>query len=81
MEVKSSNKKKQKVDREIEVIFEDGLVVKGSREYEKLSFPDTDRVVVLYQVTNIEEFIKNKNLKPLLSKWSEEYKSNISEDK
>ena len=75
------HKKKQKIDREIEVIFEDGLVVKGSREYEKLSFPDTDRVVVLYQVTNIEEFIKNKNLKPLLSKWSEEYKSNISEDK
>ena len=74
------HKKKQKIEREVEVVFEDGLVVKGSREYEKLSFPDTDRVVVLYQVTNIDEFIKNKDLKPLLSKWSEEYKRTLQEN-
>ena len=69
------HKKGQKVDREIEVVFEDGLVVKGDREYEKLSFPDEDRVVVLYQISNLSEFIQNENLKILLRQWADEYKA------
>ena len=66
--------KNEKIDKDIEVVFREGLTVKGTREYEKLSFPDADRVVILYQVTNTYDILSEKELKNMLVQWADEYK-------
>ena len=63
-----------KIDKNIEIIFDEVLVLKGEREYEKISHPDTKRVTILYKVTNLEEIITNEKLKLLLNEWIDSQK-------
>ena len=62
----------KKVEEEIEIVIEDGLVMKGKMEKEKLTTSDTSRMAVLYRVSNLEEFITNKKLKVHISEWIDE---------
>lgn len=60
------------VEADIEIIIEDGLVIKGKMEKEKLTTLDTSRTAVLYRVSNLEEFITNEKLKVYMSEWIDE---------